>query len=290
MQIMLTKGFLPDTAVINDGRECDSRPIVAKSLNAARDETCGVALSKYNLNYVFEGREENDNEPNSVPQHDTHLNDMPSEWIQDQGGYGAAVANAIAYAVRILRRQKGLSDFPPSRFFIYYFGRGIQGLPKDKDSGMYISSGLRAVQQYSVCSEDTWAYDDKKIFAAPTEYAVSAARSHERFTWSRVEQDETALKALIRKGCPVIFGFTVFESFMSAETASTGVISVPDYSSERQNGGHVAVLTGYDDRTRVFILANSFSRDWGDGGKGYIPYEYILNMRYARDFYTLGVV
>lgn len=334
MQLLIRKGFLlPSTSsnsetdfkdptyVLNATRDpayTATRAIVAKNLSATRDEECAIPLSQYNLNYVFGpgcGDENNiiadtidkiDELPSADETVLTHqvLSELPSntlistdpEWIQDQGPYGASVVNAIAYSIRLVRKTRKLPDFPPSRFFLYYFARLLEGRNKEQDSGIYISSGLEALAKHSVCSEGLWAYDDKKVYATPSEYATTAARSHEPMGYMCVAQNEKNLKTLLLHGYPIVFGFTVFASFMSAATAKSGIWSGPT-STDEQNGGQAAVLIGYADDGKgedvtegFFIVANSFSRKWGVQGTVRIPYRYILNKQYARDFHTLYVL
>ncbi|CAJ1337230.1 unnamed protein product [Effrenium voratum] len=44
------------------------------------------------------------------------------------------------------------------------------------------------------------------------------------------------------------------------------------------------LIVGYSDRQKVFIIRNSWGTSWGDGGYGYVPYDYICN----DDFNFLG--
>lgn len=47
-------------------------------------------------------------------------------------------------------------------------------------------------------------------------------------------------------------------------------------------GGHAIVCVGYDDGMRIgdcsgaFLIRNSWGSSWGDGGYGYLPYDYVL--------------
>ena len=343
MQLLIRKGFLSSSSnleadfvdpkyVLNASRDpayTATKAIVAKNLSATRDEACSIPISQYNVNYVFSPGSDNENNAGNVRvEGDDKIDELPlttpthqisstfprsslistdSEWIQDQGPYGASVVNAIAYSIRLVRQTRKLPDFPPSRFFLYYFARVIEGRCKEQDSGIYISSGLEALAKHSVCSEGLWAYDDKKIYAVPSEYATTAAGSHEPMGYISVAQNIKNLKTLLLHGYPIVFGFTVFASFMSAATAKSGIWSGPTQADE-QNGGQAAVLIGYDDGTGadvgehdrdhggddkfsegVFIVANSFSRKWGLQGTVRIPYSYILNKQFARDFHTLYV-
>ena len=304
MQLAIKKGFASVDGPINSGR-CGDRPVIAKNLDAIRDEQCGVDLSKYNLNYVF-----NDDQTSAAASMKEKenccgscvilnvlsdrmpakfLNPMVSDWITDQGEYGACSANAIAHCIRRVRMKYGLDDFPPSRLFLYFYGRLLEGFAADVDSGMSIQSGCQVAQDSGTCSEPNWAYSDKKIFTEPSDYAKEAASKHEKLCFIRVGQDIKSIKHLLINGYPVIFGFTVFPSFMTADVAATGNVPLPDFETEEPNGGHAVVLIGYDDASERFTFANSFSTNWGQGGYGSVPYAYVLNAYYARDFCTINV-
>jgi len=43
-------------------------------------------------------------------------------------------------------------------------------------------------------------------------------------------------------------------------------------------------LLGYDDQTKLFSGMNSWGYEWGDGGKFYVPYNYVR--QYATDIWT----
>jgi C1A family cysteine protease len=49
---------------------------------------------------------------------------------------------------------------------------------------------------------------------------------------------------------------------------------------------------GYDDKLRIrsdkgaLLVRNSWGADWGDGGYGWLPYEYV-RQQLAVDFWTL---
>lgn len=323
MQLLIRKGFASiegltlftpaQPPAMNVRIHDDPGIVVGKSLNATRDTICGVELSKYNLNYTFQRRQpqvsrDETREVKDIAEGrtmDANKNEMyldlaslPSKlqlpvdpvWITDQGSFGAVTANALAYALRVVRRTYGFRDFIPSRMFIYHFGRKAEGRCADRDTGMAIESGCIALRDHSVCSEDIWSYSEQHLSLNPSPYALAAAKNHEAIDFRPVLQSEVTIKNLLLRGSPIVFGFTVFSSFMTSQVAVTGRVPVPTYSQEEQNGGHVGVLIGYDDGLMeggAFLFANSFSNRWGMKGLGWIPYAYVLHTEYARDFYTL---
>ena len=63
--------------------------------------------------------------------------------VYNQGQIGSCTANAIAGAIEFDRKKQKLSDFIPSRLFIYYNARGMQhSVPLD--NGAQIRDGINA--------------------------------------------------------------------------------------------------------------------------------------------------
>ncbi|HSQ05128.1 MAG TPA: hypothetical protein VLN59_13880, partial [Burkholderiales bacterium] len=63
--------------------------------------------------------------------------------VYDQGQLGSCTANAIGAAIQFDRRKQKLkSDFCPSRLFIYYNERAMEGTIKS-DSGAQIRDGIK---------------------------------------------------------------------------------------------------------------------------------------------------
>src|SRR3977135_3863740 len=61
--------------------------------------------------------------------------------VYDQGMLGSCTANAIGAAVEFDRLKQKLTDFVPSRLFIYYNERVIEG-SVNSDSGPQIRAGI----------------------------------------------------------------------------------------------------------------------------------------------------
>ena len=82
--------------------------------------------------------------------------------IYDQGELGSCTANAIGAAFEFEQIKEGQKDFMPSRLFIYYNERAIEGTV-DTDSGAQIRDGIKSVAKVGVCAETTWPYDVPKF-------------------------------------------------------------------------------------------------------------------------------
>mmetsp|Transcript_40218 Transcript_40218/g.104136 ORF Transcript_40218/g.104136 Transcript_40218/m.104136 type:complete len:146 (+) Transcript_40218:105-542(+) len=71
--------------------------------------------------------------------------------IYDQGKLGSCTANALGAAFHFDQVKEGKIDFVPSRLFIYYNERSMEG-STDQDAGASIRDGIKSLNQIGVCS------------------------------------------------------------------------------------------------------------------------------------------
>jgi C1A family cysteine protease len=211
--------------------------------------------------------------------------------IYDQMQLGSCTANAIAKAVEfdLLRQKK--HDFMPSRLFIYYNERAIEGTVQE-DSGAQIRDGIKTVAKLGVCSEKTWPYSDKNpgpFQEKPSQAAYKEALGCKATTYQRLPRTLRSFQSRLASGFPFVFGFTVYETFESQEVAKTGEVPMPR-PQEEVLGGHAVLAVGYDDATQRFIVCNSWSDKWGQQGYFTMPYAYLLDENLADDFWTIVAV
>ena len=64
--------------------------------------------------------------------------------VYDQGQLGSCTANGIAAAIEFEQKKQGKKAFTPSRLFIYYNERAIEGTV-NHDSGAQIRDGIKSV-------------------------------------------------------------------------------------------------------------------------------------------------
>jgi C1A family cysteine protease len=208
--------------------------------------------------------------------------------VYDQGQLGSCTANAIAGAIEFDLMKENKTEFMPSRLFIYYNERAIEGTV-DSDSGAQIRDGIKSVADLGDCPEDLWPYDINKFTDKPSQNCYDNAVQHKAVQYQRVIRDLNQMKGCLASGYPFVFGFTVYQSFESQEVAQTGHASMPS-SGEQAVGGHAVLAVGYDDSQNWFIVRNSWATSWGMKGYFTLPYSYLLNANLADDFWTIRVV
>ena len=96
-------------------------------------------------------------------------------------------------------------------------------------------------------------------------------------------------KGCLADGYPFVFGFTVYETFESAEVGRTGVLKMPK-PKEGVVGGHAVLAVGYDDQSQRFVVRNSWGRSLGQKGYFTMPYSYLLTNNLSDDFWTIRLV
>ena len=208
--------------------------------------------------------------------------------IYNQGDLGSCTANAIAAAIEFDRKKQGLPDFVPSRLFIYYNERVMEGTV-DTDSGAQIRDGIKSVASQGACSEDEWPYDISKFAVKPGDKCFSDALKDRAVLYSRLTQILNQLKGCLFSGYPFVFGFTVYESFESDAVAQSGIAPMPG-AGERVLGGHAVQAVGYDNSQQRFIVRNSWGDGWGMKGYFTLPYAYLTDSNLSDDFWTIRLL
>lgn len=210
-----------------------------------------------------------------------------------QGQLGSCTANAICAAFWFDMHKQGEDPTLLSRLFVYYNERKDQGtIPYD--SGASIRESVKAVATYGVCPEALWAYTVSKFTTTPPSVCYEAASKEKALRYTRVAltmgstswRMTRPFRIALAAGYPVTIGFSVYESFESATTARTGIVTLPE-PGEQFMGGHAVVVCGYGQKPGYYLLRNSWGPEWGVGGYFYFPAAYLANPSLAADFWTL---
>jgi len=222
--------------------------------------------------------------------------------IEDQGKIGSCTAHAGAGMIEYYERKAFGRHIDASRLFLYKITRNLMKMKGD--TGAYLRSTMGAMVLFGAPPEKYWPYsdDEKKFDQEPPAFCYAFAQNYQtikyfRHDLPRTKPEEllTRIKTHLSKGHPAMFGFTVYNSVEQAEKG--GKIPFPS-PREKIEGGHAVVTVGYDDKMKIknkyaklettgaLLIRNSWGKDWGEGGYGWLPYDYVLR-GLAEDFWSI---
>jgi C1A family cysteine protease len=206
--------------------------------------------------------------------------------VYDQGRLGSCTANAIAAGIEFDRHKQALLDFTPSRLFIYYNERAMEGTV-EVDAGATIRDGIKSVARQGDCPEPEWPYVIDRFADKPPQSCYRDALKYKAVSYQRIDHAVTQMRGCLAEGFPFVFGISVYANFPIR--TRTGDIPMPG-DADNTNQGHAMLIVGYEDAKRRFLVRNSWGTGWGRRGYGTIPYEYLLNPDLSADFWTIRIV
>jgi len=233
--------------------------------------------------------------------------------VRFQGGYNTCSAHVVAALLGYFEKRAHGRYVPPSRLFLYKVAKNF--LRQQGDEGTYIRQVMGVLRSLGAPPEKYWPYlkagtmsrprkDDPRIDAEPTAFCYAIAADYRAVRYYRLDdpdrqEPDTLLrraKAHLAAGLPFALGFPLFPSL--ALSVKDGRL-LPPKSGEEPIGNHAVVAMGYSDRVVVgnpgkgyaktrgaFLIQNSWSRDWGEQGFGWLPYAFVEENLCA-DFWTL---
>lgn len=220
---------------------------------------------------------------------------------EDQGKLGSCTAHAGVGVIEYYERRSFGKHIDASRLFLYKVTRNLMKMKGD--TGAFLRTTMGAMVLFGVPPEEYWQYTDGDGFdQEPPAFCYAFAQSYQTVKYFRHDPPGISgsallgkLKTYLAKGHPAMFGFTVYSSIEQSE--KTGRIPFPS-EKERIEGGHAVVSVGYDDRMKiknkyanietegVLLIRNSWGKDWGEEGYGWLPYDFVLK-GLARDFWSV---
>ena len=222
--------------------------------------------------------------------------------VEDQGRLGSCTAHAGVGIIEYYERKSFGRHIDASRLFLYKVTRNLMKMRGD--TGAYLRSTIGAMVLFGVPPEEYWPYTDnpQDFDKEPPAFCYSFAQNYKTIKYYRHDPPSAApevilnrIKTYLAAGHPPMFGFTVYSSIEQA--SDSGQIPFPS-QRERIEGGHAVTAAGYDDRLKIrnrfgrdetigaLLIRNSWGKDWGEDGYGWLPYEYVLR-GLAEDFWSV---
>ena len=221
--------------------------------------------------------------------------------IENQGSLGSCTAHAGIGIVEYFEKRAFGKYIDASRRFLYKVTRNLMRVTGD--TGAYLRTTMGAMVLFGVPPEEYWDYSIPNFDIEPSPFCYSFAQNFQTIQYVRLDPLNISREALLIKikkylvaGLPSMFGFSVYPSIEQANT--TGKIPFPCRGEGGPIGGHAIDAIGFNDKLEIknsncdnptkgaFLIRNSWGSSWGDGGYGWLPYEYVLN-GLAVDWWTL---
>jgi hypothetical protein len=203
--------------------------------------------------------------------------------VRDQGFLGACTAFALCACLEL--KNPDPAEVITSPLFVYFRERVLEG-DVDSDMGASLLSGATVLEQTGACLESLWPYVESKFAERPPP-ACYADAANRRVRCAQIDPHLGFIKEQLSKGVCVVVGIAAYASFDGTQAQSTGVVPMPNTSSEASLGGHAVALVGYDDATQLFCAKNSWGTFWGDQGYIYLPYAYILDPNLTAEIFAV---
>lgn len=223
--------------------------------------------------------------------------------IDDQGDIGSCTAHAGTALYEYFERRAFGKHVDASRLFLYKVTRNLLGW--HGDDGAELRTTMGAMALFGLVPEKYWPYVEHDFNKEPEAFQYSFAQNYQALVYYRLDgigvNKDVLLKRIkehLHLGLPSIFGFTCYTSLDEDEVVETGKIPFPGLK-EKINGGHAVMAVGYDDNITIenplspkiktkgaILIRNSWGKNWGDKGYGWLPYEFVKK-GIADDWWTM---
>jgi len=213
----------------------------------------------------------------TLPVRFDHTPDMSP--VKDQGLLGSCVAFAVS-AMKECKEKKEHEEeiakgkpgrkkiYDYSESWVYWNAKKIDPWPGEE--GTSIRYAMKVLQKIGVPTEKGWPYKDVGDIGEPKSWASMVAR------WALIDSywrigSLNELKIALNDG-PVPIGIPCFYEIFFV--GSDGFVPYPA-DPNNVYGGHAVCAVGYNDKTELIKFKNSWGKDWGSDGYGYLTYKYI---------------
>jgi C1A family cysteine protease len=238
-----------------------------------------------------------------------------------QGGFNTCSAHVVAALLAFYEKKAFGKAVEPSRLFLYRVAKNF--LRNDDPAGVFIRQTMGVLRLIGAPPEKYWPYPDPgtihaprnadpRMEAEPGSFCYALAAEFQAVSYYRLDEARGAdrrrptaggatllrqVKAHLAAQMPMSLGFPLYPSLTQA--TKSGRIPYPA-RGEARLGNHAVIAVGYDDRVRIrnakskggptvgaLLVQNSWSKEWGEDGFGWLPYEFVLRGK-TQDFWTLS--
>lgn len=258
-----------------------------------------LKAQNYNTGLIFSSAEEYAQIPEAsmplgsatVPKVVDFSVNMPP--VGDQNPQNSCVAWAIAYGCKSYQEKmkggytyttSGSLDYSKvfSPAFLYNLINNGQNV------GTSFVDACEIAKEYGLCTWQAMPYQPNNWVTKPNASQFEAAKKFKIETYRRLDLSDptTSIKAQLLGGLPVIISTVIDKNYYDGGFnttqnpyiwKSTGFIS--------PGMGHAILIVGYDDNKNAFKFMNSWGKNWGNNGYGWISYGLVKSV--VREAYII---
>ena len=202
--------------------------------------------------------------------------------VKDQGMNGSCLAYTLVAIYEYL--YGGAGQIPnKQKFSEAYLSFNMQHLSEDAkdDAEINFATALKALVQEGLCEESLCPYNENSISDKPSSMAYSDGVTRKLVVAKNVNLEVNDIKSALSEGYPVACSFNLYNSFSTS--FKHGLVQTPSQeeteaeNADENQGVHIMLLCGYDDKKKFFICRNSWGTKYGENGYCYLPYTYVLD-------------
>ncbi len=181
---------------------------------------------------------------------------------RNQGNEGSTVAFAVTSAMEFQYQTVYKTKVKLSPRYLY------NSINNGRDMGATFINALDFSSRTGIIEDKHWEYESGDYQISPSEEMKS--RKHYKIEfYRRLNSSLEDVKRQLRSRNAIISGIIIYKSNYSQPN---GKMAYPK-SEEQPIGGHAICIVGYDDNKEIIKFKNSWGKEWGDNGYGYIPYS-----------------
>jgi C1A family cysteine protease len=237
---------------------------------------------------IFERLRASRSADDKLPENESLASYFPE--VDDQLQLNSSPAQACVDLVQYFDRRALGRTVALSKLFVHQTSQRLLGATGN--TGVDLRTTLKAIVAFGIPYQQHWTYDPEKINEEPAAFLYAFADRFRSIRYVRLDgrnrtgQETLAIvKALLNAGFPSAFGFSVPTSI----SRDADIPYRPTF--DMVQGGQAVVAVGYDDQRLsstkgALQIRNSWGREWGDDGYGWLPYAYVEE-QLAGDFWTI---
>lgn len=157
---------------------------------------------------------------------------------------------------------------------LYIFIRSLQleGTPLiEQEKGASLYTSARVSKLFGNVTTDVWPYAPEANWPLDEPPGLDEKAAPYRIHHYFRVRDENEIRCALTKGFPVSISIPIFSQWYKAEN---GIIQFPGHN-DAITDMHAVTIVGYRNDDQFFCFRNSWGKQWGDEGYGWLPYGYF---------------